>query len=400
MRSAWLILLVHLSLLLSLKTMRSLFLFLAFLLSSAVPMSVAADTESSPTLAARSWILIDHITGQMLTGSDPDRRLEPASLTKLMTAYVLFADLRSGAIKEDQQVPVSQKALSQSGSAMYLEQSKQVTVGQALRGMIVLSANDGAVALAELAGGGSEAKFVARMNSEATRLGLKNTHFVNASGASVSGHYSSARDIAMLSRALINTFPEYYGIYALQSFSFNNIEQPNRNRLLWLDSAVDGLKTGQTNTAGFCLAASAKRGSRRLISVVLGAASEESRNQESLKLLNYGFRNFATKRLYAANEAIATLEVWKGVKNEVKVGFLEDFVMSLHEDRGDTVEAKLDSLQPLLAPLKRGQQIGTLTLTVAGRYYGNYPVVVLDDVEEAGFFGRLWDLIILWFRRL
>jgi D-alanyl-D-alanine carboxypeptidase (penicillin-binding protein 5/6) len=272
-------------------------------------------------------------------------------------------------------------------------------VGDLIRGVIVVSGNDACVALAELIAG-SEQGFAVMMNREAQRLGMSNTHFTNSAGLPDPEHYSTARDLATLAGAIIREFPEYYGLYSTREFTYNNIKQPNRNRLLWIDPTVDGMKTGHTAGAGYCLVASAQRGPRRLISVVLGTASENVRAQESQKLLNFGFQFYDTVKLYSANQSLSKFRVWKGENNEVNAGFTQDFVLSLPKGKADKVEVTLESKQPVFAPLTRGQEIGTLKLAVDGQPFGEYPVVALEDVGLAGFFGRLWDAILLWFKSL
>jgi len=373
--------------------------YLLFILLSAVSFSAASSQPPpEPVLAAKSWILIDHTTGQTLTANDPDTRFEPASITKLMTAYLAFKALRAKTITETQLVQVSTAAWRQQGSRMFIEPRRQVTVGDLIRGLIVPSGNDAGVALAELIGGGEEG-FAAMMNREAERLGMKNSHFTNSTGLSHREHYSTARDLSILASALVRDFPEYYGLYSIKSFTYNNITQNNRNRLLLIDPTVDGMKTGHTREAGFCLVGSAQRGPRRLISVVLGAPTDDARVQESLKLLNYGFKSHDMMRIYAANQPLSQLRVWKGAEKTVGAGFTDDFIMSLPRGK-NKIEPVLESMQPVFAPLVKGQEIGTLTLTVNGEIYGTFPVVALSDVPKAGFFGRLQDAVVLWFKNL
>lgn len=373
--------------------------FLLTALLFAVSLTVSAQTAPALSLAANAWLLIDHQTGQVLTAHNPDERIEPASLTKLMTAYVTFSALRAGTITLDQEVAVSETAWRMTGSRMFIEPGRPVTVEQLINGMIVQSGNDACVALAELIAGSEEA-FTHLMNREAQRLGMRNTNFANSSGLPDEQLYTTATDLALLASALVRDFPEYYPLYSQKEYTYNDITQPNRNRLLWLDSTVDGMKTGYTRAAGYCLVSTALRGPRRLISVVLGAESETVRAQESLKLLNYGFQFFDTVRLYGAEQEMSRVQVWKGIVNDVPVGFLDDFVMSLPKDGAQRVEAALASHQPVMAPIQRGQELGTLTLSVDGRLLGEYPVVALQDVEVAGFFGRLWDALRLWIKSL
>ncbi|MBA3903340.1 MAG: peptidase [Rhodocyclaceae bacterium] len=370
---------------------------LAFLLFCCFAALVHAQVlPQAPTVAARSWLLIDYATGQALAGYNPDERVEPASLTKLMTAYLVFSALKQKALQPDQAVPVSERAWKTQGSRMFIEPKRPVSVDELLHGMIVQSGNDACVALAE-AVAGAEENFVQMMNREAQRLGLKNTHFANSTGLSDPQHYSTARDLGALAAALIRDFPEYYPLYAIREYSYNRITQPNRNRLLWLDPNVDGVKTGHTENAGFCLIASAKRGSRRLISVVMGTVSDAMRAQESQKLLNFGFQFFDAVRLYEKGQVVSQLKVWKGAERLVKAGFLEDFTLSLPKGMAGKIKASLVSQQPLMAPVQPGQRIATLKLTLDDKPYGEYPVVALEAVPVAGLFGRAWDTMRLWF---
>jgi D-alanyl-D-alanine carboxypeptidase (penicillin-binding protein 5/6) len=282
---------------------------------------------------------------------------------------------------------------------MFIEPNKPVTVQELIRGVIVQSGNDACVALSELIAGSEEA-FAALMNREAKRLGMTNTNFTNATGLPDPALYTTANDLALLASAIIRDFPDYFGLYSMKEYTYNNIKQPNRNRLLWMDGTVDGMKTGHTSAAGYCLVSTALRGPRRLISVVLGASSDTVRAQESLKLLNFGFQFFDTVKLYSADQALSQFRVWKGQENEVAAGFTSDFVLSLPKGQADKIEATLESMQPVLAPLQKGQEIGTLKLSVDGKVLGEYPVVALQDVPVAGFFGRFWDALVLWIKSL
>lgn len=373
--------------------MKILVFFFSFFLAT---LAQAQLQPQAPTLAAKSWLLMDYATGQPLASYMPDERVEPASLTKLMTAYVVFGALRQKSLQLNQTVPVSERAWKTQGSRMFIEPNKPVTVDELMHGMIVQSGNDACVALAEVVAG-SEEGFVQIMNREAQRLGLKNTHFMSSTGLSDPQHYSTARDLGVLAAALIRDFPEYYPLYSLKEYTYNRITQPNRNRLLWQDTTVDGMKTGHTENAGFCLIASAKRSTRRLLTVMMGTASDSLRAQESQKLLNFGFQFFDAVRLYEKNQAVSQLKVWKGAQNLVKAGFLEDFTLSLPKGMAGKVKATLESRQPLLAPVQAGQVVATLKLTLDGKPYGDYPVVALEAVPVAGIFGRAWDTIRLWF---
>lgn len=373
--------------------------FVLSLLLAFVAFSATAQSVPAPALAAKAWLLLDHGTGQVLAAHEPDTRIEPASLTKLMTAYVTFAALKAGTITMEQQVTVSDKAWRQEGSRMFIEPRRPVTVGELIRGMIVQSGNDACVALAELLAGSEEA-FAELMNREARRLGMTNTHFTNATGLPDPQLYTTVRDLSRLASAIVRDFPEYYPLYSEKEFTYNKITQPNRNRLLWMDSTVDGIKTGHTSSAGYCLVASAQRGPRRLISVVVGTDSDTIRTQESLKLLNFGFQFFDTVQLYAAGQALSQFRIWKGQAKEVPVGFVSDFVMSLPKGQAEKISATLTSQQPLVAPVQKGQTVGTMQLALEGRVLGEYPVVALQDVPLAGFFGRLWDALLMWIKNL
>ena len=373
---------------------RSLFLVLLCL----PLLALAEQLPTPPALAAKSWLLVDVAAGQQLAAQAPDQRLEPASLTKLMTAYLAFAALKQGTLKLDQTVPVSQKAWKTGGSRMFIQVGTQVKVEDLLKGMIVQSGNDACVALAE-AIAGDEENFAQMMNREAQRLGMKDSSFRNSSGLPDAQHYTTARDLATLAAALIRDFPEDYArYYSLKEFRYNNITQPNRNRLLYIDPTVDGLKTGHTEAAGYCLVSSAKRGSRRLLSVVLGAASDSTRAQESLKLLNYGFQFYDAVQLYAKNEAVSTLKVWKGQESAVKIGFTTDLVIAVPKGFGPKLRTELVAQQTLIAPITPGQVLGTLKVSLDDKAYGEYPVLALAAVPAAGIIGRMVDTVRLWFK--
>jgi serine-type D-Ala-D-Ala carboxypeptidase (penicillin-binding protein 5/6) len=370
------------------------FLLIAFALLLGLP-AHAEPAPQPPAVTARAWLLLDWNTGQVLAAESPDTRIEPASLTKLMTAYLTFAALRQKTLSLNQVIPVSEKAWKTSGSRMFIDLKQPVTVDELLHGMIIQSGNDACVALAE-AIGGSEEGFALMMNREAQRMGLKNTHFVNATGLADPQHYTTARDLAMLAGILIRDFPDFYPIYSKKNYTYNKISQPNRNRLLWTDPTVDGVKTGHTETAGYCLIASAKRGPRRLLSVVLGAASEGVRAQESQKLLNYGFQFYDTVVLYKKGDPVRELRVWKGKQNIVKAGFADDLQVSIPKGEAPNLKVELTSRQPLLAPIAQGGQVGTLKLFLGDKPLGEFAVGALEDVPAAGFVGRTWDAMRLW----
>ena len=351
----------------------------------------------APSIGARSFLLLDYYSRQTLAGKNANERVEPASLTKLMTAYLTFSALRQKQIQPAQAVPVSERAWKAEGSRMFIEPRKPVTVDELMHGMIVQSGNDACIALAELIAG-SEDAFAQMMNREALRLGMKNTHFVNATGLPDAKHYSTAYDLALLAIAIIREFPEYHPLYSTREYRYNNITQANRNRLLWSDPTVDGMKTGYTESAGYCLIATAKRGERRLVSVVLGAASETARAAESQKLLNHGFQFYDSVKLYEKNQPVTSLQVWKGSGNSVRIGFLDELYVSLPKGQAGKLKASLESRQPLFAPIDAGQQVGVMKLTLGDKPYAEIPVVALEPVALAGIFGRGWDSIRLLFR--
>ncbi len=362
------------------------------------PAPAYAAAPQPPSIVGKAWIVGDLSSGQILAADKADMRIEPASLTKLMTAYLVFTALGEGKLRLDQPVPVSVRAWRAPGSRMFIEPRKPVTVEELILGMEVQSGNDATIALAE-AVAGTEEVFVQLMNREAARLGMANTHFMNVTGLPDAQHYSTAADLYKLSAALIRDFPQQYArYYAVKEFRYNNITQPNRNRLLWLDPSVDGVKTGHTEAAGFCLIGSANRGGRRLLSVFLGGLSENSRAQESLKLLNWGYQFFDSVKLYAASAPVRSLQVWKGASREVKVGVAKDLLVAVPKGEADKLKAELVSQQPLLAPLSQGQRVGTLRVSFEGKPLGEYPLVALENVGTAGIFGRAWDTLRLWLK--
>jgi D-alanyl-D-alanine carboxypeptidase (penicillin-binding protein 5/6) len=371
--------------------MKRLLLFLLFL--ATIPPVFAQQPELS--IAAKSFILSDFHSGQILASHNPHERLDPASLTKLMTAYIVFSVLKQERITLDQVVPVSNKSWRMVGSRMFIEPNKRVTVDELIHGMIVQSGNDACVALAELIAG-SEDLFAHMMNEEAKRLEMYNTHFMNSTGLTHPEHYSTAHDLALLAAAIIRDFPEFYPLYSLREYTYNGITQPNRNRLLWTDPNVDGMKTGWTEAAGYCLITSAKRDHRRLISVVMGTASANARSIESQRLLNYGFQFFDTAHPYKKHQAIANLQIWKGSQNKLKVGFDRDIYFSLPKGKVDSLKARMEYRQPLVAPIDRGQEIGMVKFVLDGLEIATYPLIALETVTAANFFGRTWDNLKMW----
>jgi len=370
----------------------------ALLLLCLLPALAQAAAPQPPAIVGRSWMVGDLSSGQVLVAEKSDQRFEPASLTKLMTAYVVFQALRDRKISPDQQVNVSERAWRAPGSRMFIQPRKPVTVDELIRGMVVQSGNDACIALAEAVAGAEEV-FVQMMNREAARMGLKSTRFMNATGLPDPQHYSTAQDLYLLTSGLIRDFPKEYGqYYSQKEFRYNNIAQPNRNRLLWLDPSVDGVKTGHTEAAGYCLIASSNRGGRRLLAVLLGSTSESTRAQESQKLLNWGFQFFDSVKLHPANQSVKAIEVWKGSGGEVKTGFKSDIVVTVPKGEAEKLKAELLSQQPLLAPVAEGQRVGTLRVTHDGKLLGEYPLVALEPVAVAGIFGRAWDTLRLWLK--
>jgi D-alanyl-D-alanine carboxypeptidase (penicillin-binding protein 5/6) len=352
----------------------------------------------APAIAASSWLVVDVASGQTLAAANADERRDPASLTKLLTAYLVFEALRAKTIVPSQMVNVSERAWRAEGSRMFIEPRRAVSVDELLRGMIVQSGNDASIALAELVGGTEDA-FVAKMNSEGQRLGMTNSHFTNVTGLSGPQHYSTAADMAKLAAALIRDYPEYYPFYAQKEFRYNNITQPNRNRLLWTDPHVDGVKTGHTEAAGWCLVASALRGDRRVLAVVLGASSDAARASEAQKLLNWGFQAFDTVQLYQSGKQVTTLRVWKGVASEVPAGFLADRYLTLPKGKADKLSLTMQAQEPLVAPIARAQRVGTVKVALEGKPIAEFPMIALEEVAPASLIGRTWDTVRLWFRK-
>lgn len=377
------------------------FAYNAIAADTALPRPAAAPTVNivpkPPSFAAKAWILVDYGSNRVISNHNADQRFEPASITKIMTSYVVYEKLREGTISEQDLVPVSEKAWRMEGSRMFIEAGKQVKLIDLLHGLVVQSGNDAAVALAEYVGG-SEEGFVEMMNNTAALLGMRNTHFMNSTGLPHKEHYSTAHDIAILSQALIRDFPDHYPDYAIKEFSYNKITQANRNRLLWTDSSIDGIKTGHTNSAGYCLSASAKRGDMRLISVVLGAKSEAARAQYSQSLLNYGFRYFESHKLYAKGANLRTIKIFKGKQKSVAVGAAEDVYVLIHKGDYQKLQPSLDNIPvPLVAPIRLGQKLGQIKVSLGNQVIASTDAVALEAVEEGSFFSKIADSILLWF---
>lgn len=372
--------------------MRLLVTFLTLLSLSAAAQS---PVPSPPAIGAPSYILIDYHSGTVLAEQNAGERAEPASITKVMTTYIVFQELERGNLALDDEVVVSETAWRTGGSRMFVEVGDRVRLEDLLRGVIIQSGNDASVALAEHIAG-SEETFAEMMNQTAAELGMADTHFRNATGWPHEDHYSTPRDIATLSAAIIRDFPQYYAWYSEREFTFNDIRQHNRNRLLWRDPSVDGLKTGHTEAAGYCLATSAKREGMRLISVVMGSASEDSRASETQSLLNYGFRFFETVQLYAGGDHLSEARVWKGRANEVELGVADTVYATIPRDRYPDLEARVELEPRIFAPIEAGAALGELVVELDDQEVLRAPLVAMSEVERAGIFGRGVDSIRLW----
>ena len=362
--------------------------------------AAAVAIPPAPTPTATAWVLMDYITGQVLAGENYNERVEPASITKVMTSYVLAAEQKNGKIKPTDQVMMSERAWREGGAGTDGSYSgfavnKTASLLDMETGMAVQSGNDAAIALAEHAAGSQEA-FAALMNNYAAQIGMKGSHFANAHGLSAPEHYSTAYDLALLGRALIREYPEQYAFNKIKEFTVGAITQPNRNLLLWRDPSVDGIKTGHHSAAGYCLMSSAKRGDQRLIAVVMGSTSEKQRADDSLALLNWGFRFYETHRLYEPGKAIATQRVWKGKTKDVQLGVAQPMLVSVPRGRYDDLKPTMDVPKTLVAPITAGQAIGTVKVTLDGKVVAQSPLVAITAIEEAGFFKRLWDAFWMW----
>lgn len=375
------------------------------ILFSVVSLMVSAGVQAAslipapPKLAATSYVLMDADSGQILVEKNSQEQLPPASLTKMMTAYLVEAEIAKGNITPDDQVLVSVKAWKAPGSRMFIKEGTSVSIEDLLRGIIIQSGNDASIAVAEHIGGSEEA-FADLMTQHARALGMENTQFMNATGLPADGHFSSARDMAILANHIIQDYPEQYSVYAEKYFTYNNIRQPNRNKLLWRDKSVDGLKTGHTEEAGYCLVASAKRGGMRLISVVMGTKSEEARARESQKLLAYGFRYYETLKPYKAGEVLNEPRVWAGEKDKVKLGIQSDLDMTIPRGQAKRLTAKLNVSKVIKAPVQAGDSFGVVQISLDGEVLAERPLIALESVQEGGFFKRLWDSIVLFFTNL
>lgn len=372
-------------------------ILLPILLAAAAAVPAAqGPVPAPPAVGGESYVLMDFASGRILVERKPGMRVEPASITKIMTAYVLFKELRDGEIALDEEVVISENAWRTEGSRTFVEVGTRVRVDVLLEGMIIQSGNDASVALAEHVAG-SEDAFAGLMNHYADELGMEATNFTNATGLPHEDHYTTARDVAVLSRAIIEEFPDYYTWFAEKEFTYNGIRQHNRNSLLWRDPAVDGLKTGHTESAGYCLASSAKRDSMRLISVLMGADSEKGRSDDSQALLNYGFRFFESHRLYEAGNPLERFTVWKGEADDIPAGITRDIQVAIPRGSYDDLEATMDLASRIMAPVAEGQKIGTLRVTLNDEKLASAPLVALESVPAGGWWTRLTDSVSLWF---
>ena len=364
------------------------------------PVAAPAPAPLPPSIEGAAWLLMDDSTGQVLLGNNVDTRVEPASITKVMTSYVVSAEIKAGKLSPEDQVRISENAWrggggGTDGSTSFLPVNSSIALKDLLHGMIIQSGNDASIALAEHVAGSEEA-FASLMNAYAERLGMRGSHFVNSHGLPDPEHYSTAHDIALLSRALIRDFPEDYAIYKLKELTLNGITQHNRNSLLWRDPSVDGIKTGHTAAAGYCLAASAEREGMRLITVVMGSSGEKKRADDSQALLNFGFRFYESHLIYAAGQSVVESQIWKGEQDSIALGLLEPLQVTVQRGKYDQIKAVMDLPKPLLAPYSKGQQVGTLRLSLDDQVLIERPLVALADVPEAGFFGRMSDELMLW----
>ncbi len=374
------------------------------LISASVSGGAATVVPSAPQVAASAYILMDANSGAVLVEQNADQPLPPASLTKMMTAYVLAGEIEAGRVGKDDMVVVSENAWSQNpifkgSSLMWIEPGKDVSIQDLERGIIISSGNDATVAVAEHVAG-SETAFAGLMNSNARALGMTGSYFLNSHGLPAPEHVVTARDLATLARAMIENFPEHYALYKEREFTYNGIRQYNRNTLLGEDPSVDGLKTGHTEEAGFCLVASAEREGMRLISVVMGTDSPNARKNASRTLLNYGFRFFETDEFFSAGMELARPRVWKGDEDDVAVGVIDTTPITLPRGKRDEIETIIEVNKPLYAPLARGDQVGVVRLTLGGDTVYETPLVALQAVEEGGFFSRIWDSIVMWISSL
>lgn len=375
------------------------FLCVLFLGVWTLQVQAARLIPDAPAIAAKAYLVIDADTGKVIVAKNENERFAPASLTKMMTAYILEYELNKGNVGVDDLVLISENAWRTQGSRMFIREGTQVRLGNLMKGIIIQSGNDASVAVAEHIAG-SEPAFADLMNQHADLLGMKNTNFLNATGLPAEEHVSSATDLALLAKAIIQDFPEHYSIYSEKYFTYNKIRQPNRNKLLWRDKTVDGLKTGYTDAAGYCLVASAKRDGMRLISVVLGTKDEEARARESQKLLSYAFRYYRTHKLYQKNVVMNTTKVWAGELDQLRLGINDELTVTIPRGQADKLEATMDVDKVIKAPIAKGQELGKVKVTLDGEMVAEVPLVAMDAVPEAGLLKRIWHAILLFFSSL
>ncbi len=367
--------------------------------SAASAAEAQTATPQVPELAATAYIVRDLQSNQTLGAKEANTQIEPAALTKLMVAYLVFQALDNGQLKAEQSLKVSEHAWKAEGSRMFLSPDKPVAVADLLKGMIVQSANDATLTLAEALGEGNEAKFVQKMNDQAKRLGMLDTTFKNATGRAEDGHLSTVSDLAKLAGAIINDFPKYYPLFSMRSFTYNSIEQPNRNLLLYRDPSVDGMMSGHSPTAGYNLASSSRRNDRRVVAIAVGMESPESRAAESSKLLNWALQAFDTPKLYSAGQIVTQVKVYKGEATAVNAGFLDAVYLTVPHGEGKNLKPILETEQPVVAPIRKGQVLGKVKLTYEGQVLAEVKVAALDAVEEAGLWGRIRDNLVLWWKQ-
>ncbi len=356
------------------------------------PPRAAKPVPAAPQLAASSYLLADFNSGKILTKKAVDERIEPASITKIMTSYLVYQALREKQISRQDQVLVSEKAWKMKGSKMFIEVNKHVSVADLLKGMVIQSGNDASVALAEHVAG-SESAFVSLMNAEAEHLGMQGTHYMNVTGWPDPEHYSTATDILTLTKAMIRNFPDEYALYSQKEFEYNEIKQSNRNRMLWIDKRVDGVKTGHTESAGYCLVVSAKQKGMRLISVVLGADSKQARTEQSQSLMNYGFRFFETRELFAKNQEVAKARIWKGDDESLSLGVDRSLFVTYPKGQHEQLKVTLDRPAQLMAPVDQGDTVGSVVVSLGGEPLHKTPLIALSTIEAGGFFSRMIDTV-------
>ncbi len=372
---------------------KSLLLTVTLLLSSySLASTDGIVVPDPPQLAAKAWVLVDFDSGRILAEHNANEHIEPASLTKIMTSYIIFHEINANRLKLDDMVTISKNAWQQPGSRSFVNVGSQLPVEILVKGMIIQSGNDSTVALAEKVSGNVEA-FAQLMNEYAQKLGMNNTHFVNPTGLPDPTHLTTANDIVKMASAVIKSFPEEYKIYSQKEFVWNNIRQANRNRLLWQDESVDGMKTGHTESAGYCLVASAKRGGMRLVTVLLGAESEKTRAQETQKLLNYGFRFYETHKLYQANQELQKIHVWQGEKEALAIGTSDAVYLTIQRGQYDNLKPVIEFQSEVIAPVSKGQVVGTLKISLTDKELVNIPLIAQEDIPQGGFFKRVLDQI-------